>query len=82
MKRLVGVAIPFRVGWDFSRRAARPRAALGDKVAIPFRVGWDFSLKDCAPLAGVQVPRVAIPFRVGWGFLLSELKLEEKKGLV
>ena len=39
------VAIPFRVGWGFSRKIfARAAERAPSAVAIPFRVGWGFSL--------------------------------------
>ena len=40
---VVGVAIPFRVGWGFSLKPIRYPCGSVFKVAIPFRVGWGFS---------------------------------------
>ena len=38
------VAIPFRVGWGFSRHHGLGGSVTLSIVAIPFRVGWGFSL--------------------------------------
>ena len=65
-----GVAIPFRVGWGFSR--GDEGGACGEvqgTVAIPFRVGWGFSPKNRKSLGGLGPRRN--PFQGGMGFFTS-----------
>ena len=70
------VAIPFRVGWGFSREP-EVRVAPKDKESQSLS-GWDgvfhWKQKTAAPVVGYLV---AIPFRVGWGFSHPGVTKEE-----
>ena len=72
------VAIPFRVGWDFSPGNGSLEPKLPSGVAIPFRVGWDFSLRLTSMGSCRRKCPVAIPFRVGWDFSRKEETSPEK----
>ena len=63
---MVGVAIPFRVGWGFqpSLRFCRRSAVLSRN---PFQGGVGFSTRSFCR-SRLADYTVAIPFRVGWGF--------------
>ena len=62
-----GVAIPFRVGWGFSRWAVAKQIALSYFSRNPFQGGMGF-FTFVRSWKNAGRDQVAIPFRVGWGF--------------
>ena len=61
------VAIPFRVGWGFSRRVLW--VVPEEEIASQSLSGWDGVFHYAVGRGEGPLPRsVAIPFRVGWGF--------------
>ena len=69
------VAIPFRVGWGFSRNLIGFLCPECAKVAIPFRVGWGFSKRYPVVRELKEIGRN--PFQGGMGFFTIYFRVEE-----